>query len=141
MKKTFVPKPADIARKWHIFDAKDQVLGRLATKIAVILMGKHRPDFARHVDGGDHVVVINASKVAVTGRKEVQKLYHRHSGYPGGMKVTTLEQMRANKPEQVIIHAIAGMLPDNKLQDRVLKHLHVYPDETHPYEKQFKSQS
>ncbi len=136
--KTVTPKPAEVKRSWHLIDAKDQVLGRLATRAAVFLMGKHKTDFARHVDWGDHVVIINAAQVAVTGHKETQKLYHRHSGFPGGMTVTTLEQVRASHPDRLILHAITGMLPDNKLQASILSHLHVYPDSKHPYEMHFK---
>lgn len=139
MIKTFSPKPTETTRRWHFFDAKDQILGRLATQIAVLLMGKNKSTFSRHLDMGDHVVVINAAKISVTGRKEDQKLYHRHSGYPGGMSVTPLSAMRATHPERVIIHAVSGMLPKNKLHDQLLKHLHVYPDSDHPYAKQFKA--
>lgn len=138
--KTFTPKNAEIARDWHLIDAKGQVLGRLATQVAILLMGKHKPNFARHVDAGDHVVIINAKEVVVTGRKYTQKEYHRHSGYPGGMKVTTYEQMMEKRPETVIEKAVAGMLPDNKLHDRMLKHLHVYAGSEHPYDKQFKQE-
>ena len=135
--KTFSPKSADTSRTWHLFDAKDQVLGRLATRVAVVLMGKHKTTFARHLDQGDHVVIINASKVAITGRKADQKIYHRHSGYPGGMTVTTYAQAMAKNPSAIITHAVSGMLPDNKLKNPMLRHLHIYSDETHPYAKQF----
>ena len=135
--KTFSPHTADVSRAWHLIDAKDLVLGRLATQAAVFLMGKHKPSFSRHLDWGDHVVVINSSLVKVTGRKETQKLYHRHSGYPGGMRVTTLKEMRASHPDRVITHAVKGMLPDNKLQDLMLTHLHVYPGIDHPYGQHF----
>lgn len=137
--KTFSPKPAEVSRKWHIFDAENQILGRLATQVASLLMGKHRPDFARHIDMGDHVVIINTAKIVVTGRKEDQKMYHRHSGYPGGMTVTPLSLMRSTHPDRVILHAVSGMLPKNKLHDRLLKHLHLYPGSDHPYAKQFKA--
>jgi large subunit ribosomal protein L13 len=136
--KTLSPKSSEIARSWHLFDAEDQVLGRLATRIADTLMGKSKTNFVRHLDIGDHVVVINASKVLVTGKKMQQKLYHRHSGYPGGMKITTYDQLLHSRPEQIIIHAVSGMLPKNKLQARLLRHLHVYPQEIHPFTKQFK---
>lgn len=135
---TFSPKPAETARKWHLLDAKDQVLGRLSTQIAKILMGKSKTSFSRHLDLGDHVVVINAAKVAVTGNKEQQKLYHHHSGYPGGMKVHFLAQVRAAHPDRIITHAVSGMLPKNRLQDKMLTHLHVYPGPEHPYASQFK---
>jgi large subunit ribosomal protein L13 len=136
--KTYAPKASEIVRDWHLFDAEGQVLGRLCTQIAVILMNKNKPTFARNIDAGDHVVVINAAKVVATGRKEEQKLYHRHSGYPGGMVVTTLRQVRASHPERIIEHAVSGMLPDNKLKSRVMRHLHIYEGAEHPYTKQFK---
>jgi large subunit ribosomal protein L13 len=138
MNKTHTPKPADVTRTWHLLDAKGQVLGRLATQVAVFIMGKNKPDFARHIDMGDHVVVINASEIVVTGRKAEQKNYHRHSGYPGGMKVTTYRVMHETKPEEIILHAVDGMIPRNKLHDKMLKHLHIYPGAEHPYTKQFK---
>lgn len=137
--KTLSPKASEIKRNWHFFDAKDQILGRLATKISGVLMGKSKTNFVRHLDIGDHVVVINASHVVVTGNKSQQKLYRHHSGYPGGMKVTTFSQMLNSKPEQIIIRAVSGMLPRNKLHDRLLKHLHVFSEADHPYIKQFKS--
>ena len=137
--KTFSPKPAETTRSWHLFDAKGEVLGRLATQIAVLLMGKHKPQFSPHLDQGDHVVVVNASQIVVTGRKADQKLYHRHSGYPGGMTVTTYSQLRQKDPGQIISHAVSGMLPDNKLKPKMLTHLHVYQNTTHPFTKQFKS--
>lgn len=141
MNKTFAPSSKDISRDWHLFDAKGQVLGRLCTQIATALMGKGRTDFARNLDMGNHVVVINAAEVSVTGRKELQKQYHRHSGYPGGMKVLTLEQQRARKPEEIIIHAVSGMIPHNRLHAKMLKHLHVYAGSEHPYASQFKKES
>jgi large subunit ribosomal protein L13 len=138
MQKTFSPTAGSIAREWHLFDAKDQVLGRMCTEIAKKLMGKDKTTFVRHLDIGDHVVVINAKEVATTGRKEKQKMYHRHSGYPGGMVITPLELLRQTHPDRVIIHAVSGMLPHNKLHDKLLTHLHVYPGSDHPYAEQFK---
>ena len=135
--KTFSPRAQNITRKWYLFDAKNQILGRLATQIAALLMGKHKADFVRHLDIADHVVVINAAHISVTGRKSQKKVYRHHSGYPGGMKVTTFSQMLANHPERIIIHAVAGMLPKNKLHDKILKHLHIYPGPDHPYAQQF----
>ncbi|HBC72265.1 MAG: 50S ribosomal protein L13 [Candidatus Amesbacteria bacterium GW2011_GWB1_47_19] len=137
--KTFSLSTRQITRHWHFFDAEGQILGRLATRISAVLMGKHKPQFVRHLDIGDHVVVVNAAKVKVTGRKMDQKLYHRHSGYPGGMTVTPLFRLIQTRPEQVIIHAVSGMLPDNKLKADILKHLHVYPEADHPYTSQFKT--
>jgi large subunit ribosomal protein L13 len=136
--KTFSPSVSDIARKWYFFDAKGKVLGRLAGEIAKKLMGKDKINFVRHLDMGDHVVVVNAAEVVLTGRKEQQKVYHHHSGYPGGMKVTTLPVMRQTHPERIIEHAVAGMLPQNRLHDKILKHLHIYSGSEHPYAEQFK---
>jgi len=137
--KTYSPSSPSITRKWIFFDAKGRILGRMATEIAKILMGKDKSDFVRHLDIGDHIVVVNAAQISVTGKKLGQKLYHRHSGFPGGMKVTVLGDLLAKSPEKVIISAVSGMLPDNKLHDRMLKHLHVYPGAEHPFTKQFKS--
>ena len=139
--KTLSPKPANVSRNWHLFDAKGQVLGRLATQIATLLMGKHRLDFSKILDMGDHIVIINAKDVTVTGQKSAQKLYRRHSGYPGGMKVSTYKQVKAAHPERIILHAVSGMLPKNKLHDRMLKHLHVYSGSTHPYGRHFKTEN
>ncbi len=136
--KTHSPSATEISRDWHLLDAKDQVLGRLATRIAELLMGKHKTEFVRHLDIGDHVVVVNALGVAVTGNKNSQKIYHRHTGWPGGMRITTYSQMQATHPERIIVRAVSGMLPKNKLHDRLLSHLHVYPGSDHPYAKQFK---
>ncbi|MFC1933510.1 50S ribosomal protein L13, partial [Chloroflexota bacterium] len=109
--KTYSTKAADIKREWHVIDASDKVLGRLATQIASLLMGKHKPIFSRHLDMGDFVVVINAEKVQVTGNKAKQKLYYRHSGYPGGLKSTSFERMMETHPTRVIEYAVKGMLP------------------------------
>ncbi len=128
----------DITRKWHLFDAQGQVLGRLATQIAGLLMGKHKTDFVRYLDIADHVVVINAAKIKVTGNKVADKLYHRHSGHPGGMKILTFSQMLAKNPSAIIQKAVTGMLPKNRLQDKILKHLHIYTGSDHPFTKQFK---
>ncbi|MDP7286053.1 MAG: 50S ribosomal protein L13, partial [Dehalococcoidales bacterium] len=115
MLKTYSTKASEIEREWHIFDATDQVLGRLSTRIAALLMGKHKPTFARHLDTGDYVVVINAEKVRVTGNKAKQKLYYRHSGYPGGLKSISLEKMMETHPTRVIEYAVKGMIPHNRL--------------------------
>lgn len=138
MTKTHSPSVKKISRRWHLIDAQDKVLGRLATTIAKLLMGKQKTDFVRHLDMGDHVVVINAEKISVTGKKVTQKLYHRHSGYPGGMKVTPFFRLHQTHPERIIIKAVSGMLPKNKLHSKILKHLHVYSGDQHPYVKQFK---
>ncbi len=133
--KTYSPKMSEVKRSWHILDASGQVLGRLATQAAVFLMGKHKPGFTRHLDTGDHVVILNGEKIVVTGKKEQTKVYTRHSGYPGGLSQTTLAQMRTTKPEQILTKAVSGMLPDNKLQDRMLKRLHVVIGSENPYAK------
>jgi len=133
MMKTFSTKPADIKRERHIFDASDKVLGRLATQVARLLMGKHKPIFARNMDTGDFVVVTNADKVRVTGNKLKQKLYYRHSGYPGGLKTTSLEKMMQTNPAWVIEHAVKGMLPHNRLGASMMKKLKVYVGDTHPH--------
>jgi large subunit ribosomal protein L13 len=139
--KTHSLKAKEIKREWHLIDAKDKVLGRLASQIAQLLMGKHKPYFARHLDCGDFVVVINAKEVKVTGKKEKQKIYYRHSGYPGALKETTLGQMRKKYPERIIIKAVEGMLPKNRLKDEMLTRLKVQAGEDHPYQSKFKAQN
>jgi len=123
-------------KKWYIIDADGKILGRLATRIATILRGKQRPDFTPNVDMGDYVICINASKVKVTGRKETQKIYTRYTGYPGGLKKTTLKEMRAKKPEEIIYHAVKGMLPKGPLGRKIIKKLKVYPESDHPHKAQ-----
>ena len=123
-------------REWYLIDAKNKILGRLSTKIAKILMGKEKVDFARHVDMGDAVIVINAAKVAVTGSKEKNKKYYRYSGYPGGLKETSVEKQREKRPEELIYHAVSGMLPKNRLGKSLIKKLYVYPKDEHPHEAQ-----
>lgn len=131
-------KLSDVKRVWHLVDLKNQVLGRVSTRIANLLMGKSKPYFVRNLDCGDFVVVINSKDVVVTGKKEMSKKYYRHSGYPGGFKVETFEQLKQRKPEDIIYEAVKGMLPQNKLRDRMLKRLFVYTGEEHPYEEKFK---
>lgn len=131
-------KAADIKRTWHLIDMKDVILGRASSKIAQLLMGKGKPYFVRTLDCGDYVVVINAKEVKLTGKKEEQKKYYSHSGYPGGFKVATLKEKRAEKPQDVIAHAVSGMLPQNKLRASMLKRLFVFADATHKYEDKFK---
>ncbi|MBI5465577.1 50S ribosomal protein L13 [Candidatus Gottesmanbacteria bacterium] len=126
-------KQADIKRAWHLIDGSGQVLGRMTTTIAVWLMGKNKPYFVRHLDCGDFVVVINAKDVKVTGKKETQKQYYRYSGYPGGLKAETFKQLRQRYPEKIIIEAVKGMLPQNKLRDRMLTRLYVFAESEHPY--------
>ncbi|HUQ85628.1 MAG TPA: 50S ribosomal protein L13 [Candidatus Limnocylindrales bacterium] len=135
---TTATKISDIKRVWHIIDVKDQVLGRVSTEIAHNLMGKAKPHFVRNLDCGDYVVVINAKEVKVTGKKEEQKNYYRHSGYPGGFRQETLKELRGRKPEQIITHAVKGMLPQNKLRDRMLRRLYVFSGSEHAYADKFK---
>jgi len=136
--KTYTTKTSDIARQWHVIDATDKVLGRLATKVASLLMGKHKPIFSRNLDTGDYVVIINAEKVSVTGNKAKQKLYYRHSGYPGGLKAISLERMMQTNPTRVIEYAVKGMLPHNRLGVSMRKKLKVYVGEAHPHLTQTK---
>lgn len=136
---TTATKISDIKRVWHIIDVKDQVLGRVSTEIAHNLMGKAKPHFVRNLDCGDYVVVINAKEVKVTGKKEEQKNYYRHSGYPGGFRQETLKELRGRRPEQIITHAVKGMLPQNKLRDRMLRRLFVFSGSEHKYGDKFKS--
>lgn len=130
--KTYSTKPADIERKRHVMDASGKTLGRLSTEIARLLMGKHKPLFAPHQDTGDFVVVINADKIRVTGNKARQKLYYRHSGYPGGFKSVTLEKLMQNHPTRALEHAVRGMLPHTRLGARMRKRLRVYAGDTYP---------
>lgn len=134
--KTYLAKTAEIQPKWHVVDASGQVLGRLAVKIANILRGRHRPTYTPHIDTGDYVVVINASKVAVTGRKEEMKEYMFYSGYFGNEKHVSLKEFRERRPEFIIEHAVKGMLPRNKLGRAQLKKLKIYAGAEHPHEAQ-----
>ena len=134
--KTYTLKPDDIDRKWYLVDARGQILGRLATEIATILRGKKKPNFSPHMDNGDNVVVINAEKVEVTGRKRDQKLYHHHSGYPGGLRSRTFADLQAHKPEQIIRLAVKGMLPHNRLGRQMMKKLRIYAGPDHPHQAQ-----
>ena len=133
---SYVQKPHEVERKWYLVDATDKTLGRLSSKIASMLRGKHKPIFTPHVDCGDYVVVINAEKVKVTGKKLEDKEYKRHSGYPGGLKTVTLEKMLEEKPEDVMIHAVKGMLPKGKLGRQMLKKLRVYKGAEHGHSAQ-----
>lgn len=126
-------KASDVKRTWHLIDVKGEVLGRAGTKIAHLLMGKGKAYFVRNLDCGDYVVVVNAKEVKVTGKKEEQKNYYRHSGYPGGFKQETLKELRERKPEEIITHAVKGMLPQNKLRAKMLKRLFVFSGEEHKY--------
>ena len=137
MKKyTYSAKRSDNLEKWCVFDANGAVLGRLASTVAQRLRGKHNPLFTPHVDTGDHVIVINADKIVLTGRKMDQKNYYRHSGYVGGLKSLTAKQLLERRPEHLVVHAVRGMLPKNKLGRRTLKKLKVYAGEDHPHQAQ-----
>ena len=136
MRTTFIAKKAEIERKWYVVDAEGQTLGRLASQVAAVLKGKNKPIYTPHLDTGDYVIVINADKIAVTGKKLDQKLYRRHSDYTGGFKETNLKEMMQKKPEQVIKHAVKGMLPKNTLGKDMLKKLHVYAGAEHKHEAQ-----
>jgi large subunit ribosomal protein L13 len=130
---TYTPKAGDTTRTWHVVDATDVVLGRLAVAVATLLRGKHKPTFTPNVDGGDFVIVINADKVAIGGDKLANKYAYRHSGYPGGLRRRTIGEMMAKNPEKVVENAIVGMLPHNKLSRQVRKKLKVYAGPTHPH--------
>jgi len=138
--RTYTAKPADVEREWHVIDAAGQTLGRLATRIATLLRGKHKPIFTPHLDVGDYVIVVNAEKVQVTGRKLKEKIYYRHSGYPGGLKSVTLEKLLATHPTRVIEYAVWGMLPKGPLGRALFRKLKVYAGPTHPHEAQIVGQ-
>ena len=134
--KTFSLREKDIERKWYVVDAKGQILGRLASQIANRLRGKYKPEFSPHMDNGDFIIVVNCEKVAVTGKKVLEKEYYRHSGWVGGLKETSLGEMLARHPRRVITHAVKGMLPKNRLGRSMLKKLKVYVGPDHPHKAQ-----
>lgn len=134
--RTYSPKPGEIERQWHVIDASDVVLGRLATHAATLLRGKHKPTFAPHVDTGDFVVIVNASKVALTGNKRQTKVAYRHSGYPGGLKQIRYDELLKKRPERAVQLAVKGMLPHNRLGRKLLKKLKVYAGPEHPHSAQ-----
>ncbi|HSX37091.1 MAG TPA: 50S ribosomal protein L13 [Patescibacteria group bacterium] len=134
--KTYSAKPADVTREWYVVDASEAPLGRVATKVATLLTGKGKTQFTKHIDTGDFVVVINAKELKVTGDKQDKKIYYRHSNYPGGLKAITLGDQLQKDPTQIIVHAIRGMLPTNKLLDARLARLKVYADSEHQHEAQ-----
>lgn len=134
--KTFVPRKNEIERKWWLIDAEGKILGRLATEVAILLRGKRNPQYVNFLDSGDFVIVINAEKIKVTGRKMEQKKYYSHSGYPGGIKERTLKELLERKPEEVIRKAVWGMIPKNKLGRAVYKKLKVYRGSNHPHQAQ-----
>lgn len=133
---TYMARPEDVARSWYIIDATDKPLGRLAAEVARILRGKHKPIFTPHVDTGDHVIVINAARVRLTGKKLQDKKYIHHSRYPGGLKVTSYKDLMAKNPEKAVEIAVRGMIPHNSLGRRMFKKLHVYRGEEHPHQAQ-----
>jgi len=139
--KTYATKLKDIERRWHLVDLKDKILGRQATKIAALLRGKSKPYFTPSLDCGDYVVAVNARKVKLTGKKEDQKVYRRYSGYPGGLREISYQGMLKKRPEEVIRHAVRGMLPKNKLRSKMIKRLYVFPEEKHRYGDKLKVQS
>jgi large subunit ribosomal protein L13 len=134
--RTYTPKPADVERRWHVIDATDVVLGRLASQAATLLRGKHKAIYAPHIDTGDFVIIINAEKVALTGNKREQKMAYRHSGYPGGLKATSYVELLESNPRRAVEKAVKGMLPHNKLGRQVIKKLKVYSGSEHPHAAQ-----
>jgi len=134
--KTYVPKPSEIGRKWYLVNAEGKILGRLSSRIAQILSGKDKPTYTPHLDVGDFVVVINAEKVKVTGNKEEKKIYYRHSGYPGGLKERTYQELLDKKPQDIIRKAVRGMLPKSKLGRQMFQKLKVYAGPQHPHQAQ-----
>jgi large subunit ribosomal protein L13 len=136
MTKTYLEKPADVQRKWYLVDAEGKTLGRLAARVATLLRGKHKPTFTPHVDTGDHVVIINAEKIRLTGNKMETKTYSRHSGYPGGLKTLTAQHIHDRRPTQLLTRAIQGMLPKTPLGKHMAKKLRVYAGTAHPHQAQ-----
>jgi large subunit ribosomal protein L13 len=136
MMRTYSAKPSDIVRKWYLVDADGQILGRMAAKVALVLRGKHKPTFTPHVDTGDHVVVVNAAKVKLTGRKEDQKIYRQHSGYEGGLREERARLVRARKPQKLVEDAVHGMLPKTKMGAAMYRKLKVYAGPDHPHAAQ-----
>ena len=134
--RTFSPRPSDIDRQWYVVDATDMVLGRLATRVAHVLRGKHKPTFAPHMDMGDHVIVLNAAKVRLTGAKAEQSMHHRHSGYPGGLKSISFGKLLEERPERLVEQAVRGMLPKNTIGRAQLRKLKIYAGPEHPHAAQ-----
>ena len=134
--KTYTPKMSEVKKRWFVVDAKNKILGRLATKVATILMGKNKPLFTPHLDVGDYLIVINAERVILSGKKQKTKTYYRYSGYPGGLKSVTFSKYLKEKPEELFIHAVKGMLPHNRLGRKMLSKLFVYRDDKHPHQAQ-----
>lgn len=140
MQMTQPTKLKDIRRDWYIVDVQDKILGRISSSISQLLMGKSKPYFVPNLDCGDYVVVINAAKITVTGKKGSQKMYMRYSGYPGGLKAKSFDQVQREDPKRIITEAVSGMLPQNKLRASMLRRLYVFADENHPYNDKLKSQ-
>lgn len=136
LQRTFTPTPSDIDRRWYVVDATGAPLGRLASEVAQVLRGKGKPTFAPHVDGGDYVIVINVDKVAVSGSKETDKYYYRHSGYPGGLRADSVGELRETRPDRLVWAAVKGMLPKNRLGRQVIRKLKVYRGPDHPHRSQ-----
>jgi large subunit ribosomal protein L13 len=136
MSRTYTPKASEIERQWLVVDADGQTLGRLATRVARLLTGKHKPTYSTHIDTGDHVIVVNAGKIKVTGNKLQSMRYYRHSGYPGGLREESLEHLLARRPEEVVRRAVKGMVPHTKLGTQQLRKLKVYAGKDHPHEAQ-----
>lgn len=136
MNKTYSQKPSEVSRRWILIDAKDAPLGRVATTVAIYLTGKYKPSFTPHVDGGDYVIVINAKEAVATGNKEEDKVYYRHSGFPGGIKSATLKEVREKAPEFIIENAVKGMIPHNKLAKERMARLKIFAGENHSHEAQ-----
>jgi len=137
--KTYQPKQKEIKRNWHLIDAKGKVLGRMASEIAQLLMGKHKANYATHIDMGDYVVVLNAKEVELTGKKMDQKVYYKHSGYPGGLKEVKVKKLLKEQPEKVIEKAVYGMLPTNRLRKKRMRRLKVFAESEHKYGDKFKN--
>lgn len=133
---TYMAKPADVERNWYVIDATDMVVGRLATQVATMLRGKHKPTYTPHVDTGDYIIVVNTDKMVFTGKKLDQKIYYRHSGYPGGLKETTARRMMQTKSNDVLYHAVRGMLPKGPLGNKMIKKLHIYTGTEHEHAAQ-----
>lgn len=139
--RTYSPRASEISREWHVIDASGQPLGRLAARVAHLLMGKHKPSYTPHLDTGDYVVVVNAAQVKATGKKLREKVYYRHSGYPGGLRAIPLERMLATHPTRPLEHAVKGMLPHNTLGRAMYRKLKVYAGQDHPHQAQVKGQA
>ncbi len=136
---TKTTKTSDIKRSWHVVDIKGKIAGRVATVIAELLMGKSKPYFVRNLDCGDYVVVTNAKHVRLSGKKEESKKYYRHSGYPHGLRIETFKELKENKPERIIYHSVRGMLPQNRLRDKMLQRLLIFTEDKHPYNEKIKN--